>query len=240
MTLERPLPPSSKRKMLPQSFAVKGGGDIRYVSCPFEKVLPLVRSRRVLLRDGKALLSPVQVPEAVVQHFEGRLREGMAVAERGLPGVEADVRVAEVLRQVRRAVDSLVSGGWRHGRDADNRSTVAITRKNIDQLAEKHFPLCMRRTLRILRREHHLKYQARLQLISFLGNAGMEVRASVAGTSLVTIHVAPRLIQATFLSALRAVHRISSACVGRISASWRVLCVCCTAFCLKRGTITVP
>ncbi|CAM9672129.1 unnamed protein product [Ectocarpus fasciculatus] len=175
VTLERPLPPSSKRKMLPQSFAVKGGGDIRYVSCPFEKILPLVRSRRVLLRDGKALLSPVQVPEAVVQHFEGRLREGIAVAERGLPGVEADVRVAEVLRQVRRAVDSLVSGGWRHGRDADNRSTVAITRKNIDQLAEKNFPLCMRRTLRILRREHHLKYQARLQLISFLGNAGMEV-----------------------------------------------------------------
>ncbi|CAM9595017.1 unnamed protein product [Ectocarpus sp. 12 AP-2014] len=173
-TLERQLPPSSKRKKLPQSFAVKGGGDIEYLSCPFEKVLPLVRSRRVLLRDGKALLSPDQLPEAMVQHFEDRLREGLAIAERGLAGVEADDRVADVLRQVRRAVDSLVRGG-RHGRDADNRSMAIITRKNIDQLAEKHFPLCMRRTLRILRREHHLKYQARLQLISFLGNAGMKV-----------------------------------------------------------------
>ncbi|CAN0519956.1 unnamed protein product, partial [Ectocarpus sp. 8 AP-2014] len=131
---------------------------------------------------GKALLSPDQLPEAVVQHFEGRLREGLAIAERGLPGVEADERVAEVLRQVRRAVDSLVSGGGRRGLDADNRSMAIITRKNIDQLAEKHFPLCMRRTLRILRREHHLKYQARLQLISFLGNAGMEVRASIGGS----------------------------------------------------------
>ncbi|CAN0202750.1 unnamed protein product [Ectocarpus sp. 12 AP-2014] len=174
-TLERQLPPSSTRKNLPQSFAAKGGGDIGYLSCPFERVLPLVRSRRVLLRDGKALLSPDQLPEAVVQHFEDRLREGLAIAERGLAGVEADDRVADVLRQVRRAVDSLVSGGGRHGRDADNRSMAIITRKNIDQLAEKHFPLCMRRTLHILRREHHLKYQARLQLISFLGNAGMEV-----------------------------------------------------------------
>ncbi|CAM9689353.1 unnamed protein product, partial [Ectocarpus sp. 13 AM-2016] len=174
-TLERQLPPSSKSKKLPQSFAVKGGGDIECLSCPFEKVLPLVRSRRVLLRDGKALLSPDQLPDAVVQHFEDRLREGLAIAERGLAGVEADDRVADVLRQVRRAVDSLVSGGGRHGRDADNRSMAIITRKNIDQLAEKHFPLCMRRTLRILRREHHLKYQARLQLISFLGNAGMKV-----------------------------------------------------------------
>ncbi|CAN0025684.1 unnamed protein product [Ectocarpus sp. 4 AP-2014] len=175
VTLERQLPPSSKRKKLPQSFAVKGGSDIGYLSCPFEKVLPLVRSRQVLLRDGKALLSPDQLPEAVVQHFEGRLREGIAIAERGLPEVEADDRVAEVLGQVRRAVDSLVSGGGRRGLDEDSRSMAIITRKNIDQLAEKHFPLCMRRTLRILRREHHLKYQARLQLISFLGNAGMEV-----------------------------------------------------------------
>lgn len=76
------------------------GSSIGYVSCPFEKVLPMVRSRRVLLRDGKALLAPGQVPAAVVQHFKELLRKGMAIAERGLPGVERDERVKGVLAQV--------------------------------------------------------------------------------------------------------------------------------------------
>lgn len=76
------------------------------MSCPFEKVLPLVRSRRVLLRGGKALLAPRQVPAAVVQHFKEVLREGMAVAERSLPGVEKDERVKGVLVQARKILNA--------------------------------------------------------------------------------------------------------------------------------------
>lgn len=64
--------------------------------------------------------------------------------------------------------------------DGTLRSSVSITSGNIDLVAETHFPLCMRRTLRVLRREHHLKYQARLQLVRFLANAGVEVRPSLA------------------------------------------------------------
>eukprot|EP00752_Nemacystus_decipiens_P007128 g6384.t1 len=160
---------------LQSTAANNGGRSVGYLSCPFEKVLPLVRSRQVLLRDGLALLSPVQVPEAVTEHFEERLREGLDVAARGLPGVEADERVGAALRQVRSAVDALVYGGSGGSGGDGNRSSAVITRSNIDHVAAKHFPLCMRRTLRILRREHHLKYQARLQLVSFLGNAGMEI-----------------------------------------------------------------
>lgn len=70
-------------------------------------------------------------------------------------------------------MDALVCGRGKRGGD-DGRSSVTITRQNIDRVAEKHFPLCMRRTLRILRRDHHLKYKARLQFVSFLANAGME------------------------------------------------------------------
>lgn len=77
--------------------------------------------------------------------------------------------------QVRRDIDQMVRGRYRLRGDDDNRASVAITRQNIDQVAEKHFPLCMRRTLRVLRQEHHLKYEARVQLVSFLCNAGMEV-----------------------------------------------------------------
>lgn len=151
------------------------GMTVRYTSCPFQKALPLVRSRQVLLRNGRALLSPGQVPPVVVGHLEALLRDGLTVAARGLPAVETDQRVAGVLRDVRRVVDALVYGGGGGSGGGSRRSAVAITRRNIDEVAEKHFPLCMRRTLGVLRREHHLKYQARLQLISFLGNAGMEV-----------------------------------------------------------------
>eukprot|EP00904_Undaria_pinnatifida_P005863 jgi/Undpi1/2406/HiC_scaffold_13.g05787.m1 len=159
----------SRHPTLPGSFLTS------YFSCPFDKVLPLVRSRQVLLRDGKALLSPEQVPAALVEHFKEGLRNGVAVAERGLPGVERDERVKEILVQVRRDIDQMVRGRYRLRGDDDNRASVAITRQNIDQVAEKHFPLCMRRTLRVLRQEHHLKYEARVQLVSFLCNAGMEV-----------------------------------------------------------------
>lgn len=75
---------------------------------------------------------------------------------------------------MRRDIDRIVRGHRQGGGDGPHAS-VTITRQNIDQVAEKHFPLCMRRTLRILRRDHHLKYEARVQLGSFLGNAGMEV-----------------------------------------------------------------
>lgn len=64
--------------------------------------------------------------------------------------------------------------GARH--DQLSASAVVITKENIDDIAGRHFPLCMRRALNILRRDHHLKYQARIQLVSFLANAGMEVR----------------------------------------------------------------
>lgn len=84
--------------------------------------------------------------------------------------------------QVRRAVDSFISATSALGTATSNngyngyRSVVPITRSNLDVVADTHFPLCMRRIVRMLRREHHLKYQARLQLVSFLVNAGMEVR----------------------------------------------------------------
>ena len=75
-------------------------------------------------------------------------------------------------------MDASINGkgdiGARHDRLTS--STVTITKDNIDSIAEKHFPLCMQRTLRVLRREHHLKYQARIQFVSFLANAGMDVR----------------------------------------------------------------
>lgn len=68
--------------------------------------------------------------------------------------------------------------GYRRGSGDDivtYRQMVRINRHNIDDMASKHFPPCARRTLRLLRQEHHLKYQARLQLVSFLRNAGVEV-----------------------------------------------------------------
>lgn len=76
-------------------------------------------------------------------------------------------------------------GGRRQGGGDDPRASVAITRQTIDHVAEKHFPLCMRRMLQVLRREHHLKYEARVQLVSFLSNAGMEVtkkKKKIVGT----------------------------------------------------------
>lgn len=79
-----------------------GAGEPTYLSCPFEKVLRLVRSRQVILRGGKALLTPGQVPMAVVEHFVDGLRKGLEIAERGLPGVEADERVRRALVKVRR------------------------------------------------------------------------------------------------------------------------------------------
>lgn len=84
--------------------------------------------------------------------------------------------------QVRRDVDASVYGrsgmGTRH--DQVSASSVMITKDNIDDIAGRHFPLCMRRALSILRRDHHLKYQARIQLVDFLANAGMGVRPSLS------------------------------------------------------------
>lgn len=76
------------------------GNGYTYFSCPFDRVLLLVRSRQVLLNDGMALLTPEQIPAAVVQHFESQLRKGLSVSQKALPGVEEDERVRDMLIKV--------------------------------------------------------------------------------------------------------------------------------------------
>ncbi|CAI5719074.1 unnamed protein product [Peronospora destructor] len=49
----------------------------------------------------------------------------------------------------------------------------------IDQVAEKHFPLCMKQLHRKLRENHHLKYVGRVQYRMFLKGAGFSVHECI-------------------------------------------------------------
>lgn len=91
-----------------------GHNGFQHYTCPFEKVLHLVRRRQVVLRGGTAIVSPEQVPSVLVEHFKNLLRNSLRVTARGLPMVEEDERVRQMLRQVCTilAVKYLFIGVW--------------------------------------------------------------------------------------------------------------------------------
>jgi DNA primase large subunit len=59
-------------------------------------------------------------------------------------------------------------------------SGEAVTAEMIDDLARKHFPMCMRTLHNNLRKDHHLKHQARLQYGLFLKVLGLSIEEAVA------------------------------------------------------------
>ncbi|KAG1710797.1 hypothetical protein DVH05_013522 [Phytophthora capsici] len=58
-----------------------------------------------------------------------------------------------------------------------SRKTLEVAK--VDQVAEKHFPLCMKHLHRKFRENHHLKYDGRVQYRLFLKGAGFSVHECI-------------------------------------------------------------
>lgn len=139
-----------------------------YFKVPFDRVLSLVSSHKVFLRDGFAFVHKSDVIPLIMSTFKDNLREGL---ERAAKLKVRDTRMPMVL-------DGLARGylGSDYGAMMPKGS---VDLGQMDAISKEHFPLCMRHMHEKLRTNHHLRHGARMQYGLFLKGIGLTLEQAL-------------------------------------------------------------
>ncbi|KAL2612907.1 hypothetical protein R1flu_024599 [Riccia fluitans] len=143
--------------------------DNTFYKVPFEEVPELVSARRVYLQRGFAFVPRDQLASIVVGQFRGRLTKALALTNR----LWTTTIAAEEKDRLTPIVEAL---SMRYlGADYSQPSKGYVGIQDLDNLAKKSFPLCMRHLFFNLRHDHHLKFGGRQQLGLFLKGVGLKL-----------------------------------------------------------------
>ncbi|KAJ3054937.1 DNA primase large subunit [Rhizophlyctis rosea] len=141
-----------------------------FYRAPFEQVLDLVASRRVLLRNGYAYVSQKDQPTLVSNAFRHKLKESLELTAKALPRMDEDDRLTPILHSLSKQYVS---------KEYDpTKSAGEIRHDDVDSL-ESHFPPCMRNLHQHLRADAHLKYFGRVQFGLFLKGIGLPLEEAL-------------------------------------------------------------
>ncbi|MEQ2158173.1 DNA primase large subunit, partial [Goodea atripinnis] len=142
---------------------------------PFQDALDLVRTRKVYLKEGYAYIPHTEIVTIVLNDFRTRLSKALAPADRltarSLPAVHSDERLQPLLNHLSHSY---------LGQDYSVQKNVGkISLEQIDSLAGKSFPLCMRQLHQALRDNHHLRHGGRMQYGLFLKGIGLSLEQAL-------------------------------------------------------------
>lgn len=142
-----------------------------YVKVPFERVLYLVGSRKVLLRAGNAVVRRNRMNSVLSQGFRENLAEGTKIAAANW---ERSAKAFRILGQLRerflRELCDLTD------RRAEAPRSGRLPLRDLAATSRRHFPPCMLSLYGQLASDrHHLKFQSRFRLATFLKTAGLSL-----------------------------------------------------------------
>ncbi|KFM58376.1 DNA primase large subunit, partial [Stegodyphus mimosarum] len=140
---------------------------IDFYKVPFVEVLDLIKNRKVFLKKGFAYIPEDDMVITIASAYRAHLSHSLAITSRALPQLEEDTRLISMLSTLHQRYI---------GTDYSNRKVDYagdITPEFIDGLSKTSFPLCMQNLHETLRRNHHLKYNGRLQYGLFLKGIGL-------------------------------------------------------------------
>eukprot|EP00668_Euglena_longa_P015317 GGOE01019384.1.p1 GENE.GGOE01019384.1~~GGOE01019384.1.p1 ORF type:complete len:549 (-),score=177.36 GGOE01019384.1:244-1758(-) len=150
----------------------RGQAEEKYYKVPFQRVLKLVERRKVLLRLGKAFVPHRHVIQLLEATFRAHLMSELNKATKARVALEPSERdrilafLDHVLEnhdvEARQAVDALDLG-------------AKLDRRQIHEVAQVHFPLCMRHLDEHLKEDHHLKFSGRWQYGLFIKGLGLSM-----------------------------------------------------------------
>ena len=147
----------------------------QFYKVSFTQVCDLVRSRKVFLSKGTAYISQNDLISAFLSNFRSLLQVKLETAARSLSWSSKDDRLGPLIYKLQNA--SL-------GTDLSNTSVSSkageVKLEDLPALAKRSFPLCGRHLEISLTREHHLKYDARLQYVLFLKGIGLSLEDCVS------------------------------------------------------------
>ncbi|PCH38083.1 DNA primase large subunit [Wolfiporia cocos MD-104 SS10] len=149
----------------------------RYYKVKWTRVPDLVEKRRVFLKGGYAYVPSREQSSIVFQEFQTNLTKALDMTAKALPRLDEDTRIVPILNNLSQGFLAGVSSEWS---TAEAGSGDQITAGMVDDLARKHFPMCMRNLHDTLCRDRHLKHFGRLQYGLFLKVLGLSIDEAIA------------------------------------------------------------
>ncbi|XP_044147587.1 DNA primase large subunit isoform X1 [Bufo gargarizans] len=145
--------------------------DCEFYKVPFQAALDLVRPRKVFLSKGYAFIPHKDIITLILNDFRTRLSKALALSARSLPIVQSDERLQPLLSHLSHSYT---------GQDFSSQKNAGkISLDQIDALATKSFPLCMRQLHKSLREHHHLRHGGRMQYGLFLKAIGLTLEQAL-------------------------------------------------------------
>ncbi|GIY50609.1 DNA primase large subunit [Caerostris darwini] len=138
----------------------------KFYKVPFIEVLDLVKNRKVFLEEGYAYIPEDDLIITVLSAYRSHLSHALAITSRALPQLEETHLISMLSTLHQRYI----------GTDYTNKKSNfsgEVSPDQIDSLSKSSFPLCMKNLHESLRKNHHLKYNGRLQYGLFLKGIGL-------------------------------------------------------------------
>ncbi|KAF9453209.1 DNA primase, large subunit [Macrolepiota fuliginosa MF-IS2] len=150
----------------------------KFYKVKWTRVPDLVEKRKVFLKGGWAYVPGREQSSIVFKEFEVELERALETTARLIPRLDEDSRLIPVLDNLSQGFVAGVASEWTNATEPG--SSGEIRAEMVDDLAKKHFPMCMRSLHENLRRDNHLKHFGRLQYGLFLKVLGLSVEEAIA------------------------------------------------------------
>ncbi|KAG0568931.1 hypothetical protein M758_6G049500 [Ceratodon purpureus] len=150
-------------------------GETAFYKVPFEEVLDLVATRKVYIHQGHAYVPREQLVTIVANHFRSMLSQALVLTNRNWTAMFAaqeEDRLTPILEAL--------SKRYLAPDYSKSASGSAVTLQELDGLAMRSFPLCMRHLYLKLQEDRHLRHGGRQQLGLFLKGIGLKLDDALA------------------------------------------------------------
>ncbi|TFK55004.1 DNA primase large subunit [Heliocybe sulcata] len=150
----------------------------QYYKVRWTRVPDLVEKRRVFLKGGWAYVPEREQSSIVFQEFQTNLEKALDMTAKALPRLDEDSRLIPILNNLSQGFLAGVPSEWLSSSSSSAEGS-GVKAEEIDDLAKKHFPMCMRNLHESLTRDRHLKHMGRLQYGLFLKVLGVSIDEAI-------------------------------------------------------------
>ncbi|KAL1508896.1 hypothetical protein ABEB36_003716 [Hypothenemus hampei] len=134
-----------------------------FYKVPFQEITSLVKNRKVLLKNGYGYVYYSDLVVPLISQFRSHLSETLNQFHHRLDIID-DERITELIKNVRY---------FNTGEEYSTNVKEEINLADLDTLAKKNFPPCMKHLHEVLKANHHLKHDGRLIYGLFLKSIGL-------------------------------------------------------------------
>eukprot|EP00731_Ephydatia_muelleri_P031863 Em0023g370a len=148
-----------------------------FFKVPFTEMLDLVRSRRVVVKQGYAYVpckETEMISSLVCNKFRARLSEELLKTSHHFAVVDDDERIAPLVKSLQHRY---LGGDFSN---TGTNSVGAVSLAQLETLSVESFPPCMRHLHESLCKDHHLRHFGRLQYGLFLKSIGLPLEEALA------------------------------------------------------------